>query len=265
MTAPKLGPEDFFALATKTGIEAVEIRNDLEGNAILDGTFPDRIKALASAARVRIVSINALQRFNAWSPAREAEAIELADYAQACGAQALVLVPKNDGTGVEESERLPNLKEALAGLAPILQARGLIGLVEPLGFECCSLRLKSEAVAGIEATAGREVFKLVHDTFHHHLAGETAIFPEQTGLVHISGVTDPSLAVADMKDEHRVLVDATDRLGNVEQIVALDRAGYQGLYSFEPFAREVHELSDLQGAIEYSIEFINEGLQRQSV
>ena len=42
-------------------------------------------------------------------------------------------------------------------------------------------------------SAARDAFRLVHDTFHHHLAGEAAIFPELTGLVHISGVDDPAL------------------------------------------------------------------------
>src|SRR3712207_7488353 len=40
---------------------------------------------------------------------------------------------------------------------------------------------------------------------------------EWTGLVHISGVTDPSVAVDDMLDAHRVLVDGADRLGNIDR------------------------------------------------
>ena len=106
---------------------------------------------------------------------------------------------------------------ALEALKPILGSRGLVGLVEPLGFEICSLRYKSEAVDAIAARGRRRVFKLVHDTFHHHLAGEAAIFPALTGLVHISGVDDPALCI-DMRDPHRVLVTGRDRLGNVEQI-----------------------------------------------
>ena len=49
-------------------------------------------------------------------------------------------------------------------------------------------------MAAIRAAGGEGCYRLVHDTFHHHLAGETAFFPEWTGLVHISGVTDPALA-----------------------------------------------------------------------
>ncbi|MBW8791960.1 MAG: xylose isomerase, partial [Rhizobium leguminosarum] len=57
MAAPKLGIDDFFALAKSLGIDAVEIRNDLDGNAILDGTQPSAIKAAATRHGVTIISI----------------------------------------------------------------------------------------------------------------------------------------------------------------------------------------------------------------
>ena len=40
MTAPRLQIRDFFRLAHRSGLSEVEIRNDLSGNAILDGTSP---------------------------------------------------------------------------------------------------------------------------------------------------------------------------------------------------------------------------------
>jgi 2-keto-myo-inositol isomerase len=80
------------------------------------------------------------------------------------------------------------------------------------------------------------MFKLVHDTFHHAVAGEDAFFPERTGLVHISGVEDPGLALASMRDPHRVLVGPRDRIGNVGQVAQLLAGGYAGYLSFEPFA-----------------------------
>ena len=87
-------------------------------------------------------------------------------------------------------------------------------------------------------------FRLVHDTFHHFLAGEDTIFPELTGLVHISGVEDPRVTVSDMRDPHRVLVGPADRIGNIEQVRALGAGGYRGLFSFEPFAEELRTLRD---------------------
>ncbi len=63
-----------------------------------------------------------------------------------------------------------------------------------------------------------------------------------------------------MRDGHRVLVDAQDRLGNLAQLRALYAAGYQGPISFEPFAAQVHDLADPVGALATSIEFIRSGL-----
>jgi len=262
MAAPRLDIADFFALAARLGIRNVEIRNDLPGRAILDGKPAHEVRDAAGRAGLTIVSINALQRFNEWTPQREAEAVTLADHAAACGAKALVLVPVNDGSGRGDSERKANLRLALEALAPILSERGVLGLVEPLGFESCSLRSKAEAVEAIDSTGCGDRFRLVHDTFHHHLAGDRRLFPERTGLVHISGVADPSVAIAEMRDPHRMLVDAADRLGNASQIEMLLAGGYAGLFSFEPFAPEVHALPDLAPALRRSMDFINSELSR---
>jgi len=262
MAAPQLQLPAFFALARTLGLSEVEIRNDIAGNAILDGTPAPAVRAEAQKAGVTIITINALQRFNEWTEARAAEAETLAAYAQACGARALILVPKNDGTGREDGARQANLRTALTALKPILEKHSITGLVEPLGFEICSLRSKREAVEGIRAVGGEAVFRVTHDTFHHTLAGEPEIFPAMTGLVHISGVDDKSLAVADMRDAHRVLVGPGDRIGNVEQLRALLDAGYAGAVSFEPFAAELRTLADPAAAIRQSMTFIEGGLAK---
>jgi 2-keto-myo-inositol isomerase len=262
MAAPRLSVAELFDLARDIGVTEVEIRNDLAGNAILDGTPAGEVKRQATAAGVTIVSINALQRFNEWTVEREREAVELADYAQACGASALVLVPVNDGSGRANGERQGNLRLALKALKTILSSRGIAGLVEPLGFEICSLRSKQEAADAIRAIGAEETFRLVHDTFHHYLAGQPAVFPEMTGLVHISGVTEAAVSVADMRDPHRVLVDSDDRLGNIAQIRALLAGGYAGPFSFEPFALAVHALASPGEAVAASIDFITAELAR---
>ncbi|WP_342242450.1 TIM barrel protein [Ensifer sp. OTU672] len=256
MTTPNLPLRDFFELARSLGISSVEIRNDLACNAILDGTPANDVAALASRHDITIISINALQRFNEWNEARQTEAEELIAYARDCGAKALVLVPVNDGTGQADGERQENLRKALTALKPMLETAGIIGLVEPLGFEICSLRSKTEAVDAIKAVDGEKTFRLVHDTFHHHLAGEPAIYPEMTGLIHISGVADERVAVADLRDSHRVLVDRRDLLDNVGQIRRMRAAGYGGPLSFEPFAAEVHGLADPAAAVGQSVDYI---------
>ena len=261
MASPQLSLSDFFALATDLGVSRVEIRNDIAGNAILDGTSASDVRQQASDAGVTIISINALQHFNVWSSQRAAEAETLAAYCLESGAEALVLVADNSGNVPDSAAtRISNATEALAGLAPILRRYSIIGLVECLGFEACSLRSKKEAVAAIDAADARDVFRLTHDTFHHHLAGEPELFPELTGLVHISGVEDSSIEVRDMRDGHRVLVGSADRLDNVGQIAALRRGGYSGPLSFEPFAEQLRHLTHPAQALRESIEFVTNGL-----
>ena len=256
ITTPKLSLQDFFALSRKLGIDAVEIRNDLPN--VVGTISPEAVKAAAAEAGVTIISINALYPFNVWSGDLPARAEAMADYAAACGARALVMCPLNDGTPVS----FDDLVAALKAMKPILDARSLTGLVEPLGFPVSSMRRKADAIRAIEAAGGKGTYKLVHDTFHHHLAGETEFFPEWTGLVHISGVTDPAVAVDDMLDAHRVLVDAQDRVENLPQIRALLNAGFEGPFSFEPFATEVHDLTDPEKALRDSIGHIESGLAR---
>ncbi len=206
IAAPGLSIEDFFALARTLGVTEVEVRNDVPD--VVGSVAPEKVKAAATTAGVEIISINALYPFNVWSGDLPSRAVALADYAKASGAKALVMCPLNDGTRVAHAD----LVAALRAVAPLLRERGLTGLVEPLGFPKSSLRTKRQAVAAIDESDGADVFRLVHDTFHHHLAGETELFPERTGIVHISGVVDPAVAVDEMLDPHRVLVDRADRL-----------------------------------------------------
>ena len=250
--APRQTPAQFFAMARTLGVTDVEIRNDTPN--VVGTIAPAEVKAAAQAAGVTLLSINALYPFNVWNEERRVQTEKLAAYAAACGAEALVMCPLNEGNPVSQEA----LVEALVAIKPILLAHGIKGLVEPLGFEVSSLRRKADAIAAIQAAGGEGLFKLVHDTFHHHLAGETEFYPEWTGLVHISGVADAGVPVADMLDAHRVLVDKRDRLGNVAQIRALQAAGYNGAYSFEPFATEVQELADPQTALADSMGWLRE-------
>ncbi len=264
MVAPGLSHVAFFDLAASLGITQVEIRNDLAGVAIEDGTPAAAVRQAATDRRLRILSINALQRFNHWTAERASEARALAGYARDCGAAALVLCPVNDRTWAPpQDQRLAGLVEALAALKPILAEARIVGLIEPLGFPECSLRLKSEAVAAIDMVAGADRFRLVHDTFHHHVAGEGRLFPERTGLVHVSGVTDPQATPATLRDPHRGLIDARDRIGNLDQLRALRRAGLTAPISFEPFAAEVHTSADIADDLKRTIEFLIQGLADQ--
>jgi 2-keto-myo-inositol isomerase len=262
MVAPALDLPRFFDLAAGLGCRGVEIRNDLGDGAIAGGATPEATARLAAERGLTILSINALQRFNDWTEARAAEARVLADYARRCGAKALVLVPVNDAGW---SSSPAGLRRALSGLAGILADAGILGLVEPLGFEICSLRSKREAVGAIDDLGLGDRFRLVHDTFHHHLAGEAELFPGRTGLVHISGVEDRSVPLAGLRDAHRVLVGPADTIGNAAQIRALRAGGYRGPLSFEPFAASVHAAPDIAGALHASMVHLAATLASASV
>lgn len=238
---PTLSIDAFFALAKAARCTAVEIRNDLDGTAILDGTDAQTIKRLSIKYDLDILSINALQKFNLWNEERSHQAHSLFDFAQACGATAVVLVPDNDGKVVSKATAAQALREALTALQPLLKARELIGLIEPLGFETASLRLKRDAIDAICDIDGSESFALVHDTFHHYLSEEKELFPDHTGLIHASGVTEQDHSTLLLRDEHRALIDDNDILGNTEQIGTLLKSKPDLVVSLEPFSPDTQK------------------------
>ena len=63
-----------------------------------------------------------------------------------------------------------------------------------------------------------------------------------------------------MLDAHRVLVGPKDRLGNVEQLRQLYAGGFDGIVSYEPFAKEVHDLPDPIAAVRESMKYVRESL-----
>src|ERR1700712_2793707 len=186
ITTPYADFAELAASARAQGMSGVEIRNDLDGVPLADGTPARQLRDEAAEAGIAILSINALQRFDLWNRARETEAVALAQYALQAGCASLVLCPVNDHDDARrEPERAHDLRRSLAALAPILADHGITGLVEPLGFEECALRLKQDALDAIDETGTAASFALLHDSFHHVLSGEQALFPARTGLVHI--------------------------------------------------------------------------------
>jgi 2-keto-myo-inositol isomerase len=261
ISAPRLPFKDYLAMCQRLGVSTIEIRNDLTGTEISDGTRPGVLKAAAEQAGVTIRSINALYPFDVFDAELEKKALQLAAYARDCGAQALVMCPLNSRDDKRSAaERRTDLVHALKQLRVILDDHGVLGLVEPLGFEECSLRRKSDAVNAIYEAAGEKHFRLVHDTFHHYLAGEDIFYPDLTGLVHVSGVESVKLEDKQMRDGHRVLVGEADRLGNIRQLKILLERGYDGVVSFEPFATEIMEASDSEALLKASMDYIRTAL-----
>lgn len=261
---PGLSLEAFFKLSSGMGLNKVELRNDLPGIGIIDTCSPEQVKDLSEKYDIKILTINALQKFNlgaVFSGVLE-ELRELIDLSVSIDCGAIVLVPNNDvndnrGTEVTFKETVTALK----AFGPLFEDCGIFGYVEPLGFEECSLRSKVTAMKAIQES-GCNNNKIVHDTFHHHLGPDTADTLENdydisyTGLVHVSGV-EKDIPPNQYRDDHRILITAKDRLKNLEQIELLMKLGYKGDISFEPFAKEVQtmEIEALKAAIKKSIDY----------
>ncbi len=256
MTTPGLGLEAFLDLAAALDCVGVELRNDID-RPLFDGKAPGDARGMIRDRGLRLVGLSQVYPFNDWSETRAAEVAALIDTARAAGAETISLIPRNDGTGLGNGERHAKLRIALKACKPMLEDAGMVALVEPLGFTTSSLRAKADLVETIEALDATGTFRVVHDSFHHALAGGGPIFPAHTGIVHISAVADPAPSLEQMEDAHRGLVDEEDRLGTIDQLAALMQAGYDGPVSYECFAPETHALNDPERAIGRSFDFIS--------
>ena len=74
ITRPQLRSAAFLDLAQELAVQAVEIRNDLPGVEIADGTDPAQVRREADARGVAILTINALYPFDVWNPERTEKA-----------------------------------------------------------------------------------------------------------------------------------------------------------------------------------------------
>ena len=262
---PSVSLEEFFKLSTDMGLNKIELRNDLTGIGIIAPYSPEQVKGLSEKYNIKILTINALQKFNlgAVLPELLQELKELIRLSVAIDCEAIVLVPTNDVNDKRDSDVI--MQETVAALkafGPLFEDNGIWGYVEPLGFEECSLRSKVSALQAIQES-GCSNYKIVHDTFHHHLGPDTDDTLKNdydisyTGLVHVSGV-ESHIPSNQYKDDHRILITDGDRLKNLEQLELLIHLGYKGDISFEPFARDVQEMEieALKAAINLSIDFI---------
>jgi 2-keto-myo-inositol isomerase len=264
MVCPGLGLERFFRLAKELGLDKVELRNDLAGGKILDDYSPDQVKAMTDQLGIEVITINAIQHFNlvpVWDRVVE-DVNRMVATARAIGCPNIVLCPNNDVQDRRTAQAFyQDTVTALNKLAPVFKQSGITGLVEPLGFEECSLRSKDTAVKAIREAAS-DGYRLVHDTFHHYLGPDDSVQAFDTGLVHISGV-EADIMVSQFRDSHRVMVGPADKLKNLEQIKMLLDRGYEGDFSFEPFSEDVHQMDieEIKLAIDKSIAYIIEHIK----
>lgn len=250
-TAGHLPFADFLDLAAGLGCVGVEPRTDL-GAPIFDGLSPAQAGKMASNRGLRLLSLCEVFGFNAWSDETEARIATLVDLAEASGAGAVSLVPSVDDRPVLE------IGEALRRIAPFFAGRAVTPLVEVVGFESSTLARKRGLVDAMDRVGGP--FRLIHDTFQHAIAGERDLFPDHTGMVHISGISDPSVPLDQSQDGNRVLVDRADRCGTVDQMAGLIRGGYAGPFSFETTETSEQLSDDLADRIARSLATIRREL-----
>src|SRR5690606_17474205 len=179
MTAPNLGWDSFLDLTRDLGCTGVEFRNDLK-TPLFGGSDPAAVKAAVAARGLRLLALAEVKMFNDWSDAKAAEAEALMRIAVAAGAEAVSLIPRNDGVATDRADSRRVAETALREILPMLKAHGLKAMVEPLGFAVCSLRYKDVLADCIDAVGGAGTYYMVHDTFHHALAGFGPIYPELT-------------------------------------------------------------------------------------
>ena len=228
----------FLNFSNDLKVHAIEIRNDIKTNLIKEND-PSKLKNKCGEKSLKILSINALQKFNIWNKDRSDELIKLCKFADQADIWGIVLVPLNDGSVNSPTEQIQLLEESLSEIIKILGDYKVIGLVEPLGFKQSSLRYKSMTVKIINNLQSNKL-NIVHDTFHHALANEKDFFPSLTGLVHFSGVSNIYKNI-ELNDDHRSVVDENDILANLYQIQKLINSNYQGYFSFEPFSNTLIE------------------------
>ncbi|WP_213992954.1 TIM barrel protein [Sodalis sp. dw_96] len=254
--APNLTIEQFFKLVKRCGLNKVELRNDMPSGKVTDALSAGQVSVLADKYGMEIITINAVYPFNQITDALLEKTEGLLAEAQGVNAKALVLCPLNDGTPIQPEQTVA----AMQTLAPLFKKYGVKGLVEPLGFPQSSLRSAVQAQSLIRDA--QVPFSIVLDTFHHYLFVEDETDFEANidisliGLVHLSGVED-GRAKSTLSDEERLMLSGRDRMKNIAQVTRLEKLGYHGIYSFEPFSsvlaswsegqieREIHQSLDL--------------------
>lgn len=256
--APQMSLADFVSLAVSTGVKAVEIRNDVEGREFADGTPAQEVKARLDAAGLTVASVNALQRFNEWTPARAKEAEAIIAYAAALGAPGVVLCPvHNEDHGWTEAEAERNLRDGLKNLRPILKDHGITGYVEPLGMQGSTMKRQSMAVAAVSDVDGWDAYQLCFDTFQFFRCGDNAMHCDRIGLAHMSGIARPDLEPHELKEPDRGLVFIDDRVDNIGLLRNLVASGYSGFVSMEPFSPVVQNDPDLVARLRASLEYVS--------
>lgn len=254
VSVPRLSCGELFALASSLGCTGVELRTDL-GDPLFGSETPETIGRMAGDHDLRIHALAEVSRFNEATPEVLASVAALAENAQRSGASAIILIPLVGCDATSDDQ----LCRALDQIGNELKQVGMRALIEPIGFAASSLRDFDQVRRAIDATHGTDRFGMVHDTFHHFLAGGGPLSSRHVDIVHVSGVTaaKPMLKI---EDGDRGFVGTDDRLGTVEQLRVLFDEGYGGPISMEAFSPLTQTLSNPEVALRASFDFMRSAL-----
>ena len=257
---PQIPLEEFLKFTADLGIKYVEVRNDFTDKGILDGLSDAAVEKAFKDNGIEALTINALYPFEDVKILNEnIEKLKgLIAEAKRINCRQIVLCPLNDANDRRDpTQRTDELLTALNAYGPLFADAKMIGLIEPLGFEISSLRTKKAALKEIARCNYPQSYKLLHDTFHHYLSGETEVFPRETAMVHVSGLLAGKTKAA-TTDEDRILVTKDDIMDNRGQVAALLEGGCTAPISYEPFSSQVRELplSDLKAQLQKSIDYL---------
>ncbi|MGI7008374.1 TIM barrel protein [Citrobacter braakii] len=255
--APTLSIDRFFKLVQRLGLNKVELRNDMPGGKVTDGLSYMQIAEMADKCGLDILTINAVYPFNQLNEETLKKTEGLLRDARGVGAKALVLCPLNDGTPISDAVTIAAIKQ----LSELFATFGIQGFVEPLGFPFSSLRSAVHSQHLIQEAGS--TFKIMLDTFHHHLYEDAEkefaahIDIAGIGLVHLSGVEDQR-PTTKLTDEERVMLTDKDVMENYRQVKRLEEMNYRGDYSFEPFSSTLADWNEaeIEKQIEHSIELL---------
>jgi 2-keto-myo-inositol isomerase len=257
---PQIPLEEFLKFTADLSIKYVEVRNDFTDKGVLDGLSDAALQKTFKDTGIKALTINALYPFEDVRILKEniGKLKGLITEAKRINCPQIVMCPLNDANDQRSAgQRADELVTALTAYGPLFAEAQMIGLVEPLGFGICSLRTKKAALEGIARCNYPESYQLLHDTFHHYLSGETEFFPNQTAIVHVSGVLAGKTKAA-TTDEDRILVTKDDIMDNRGQVTSLLEGGCTAPISYEPFSPQVRALplSELKLQLQKSIDYL---------
>ncbi|MBV9490316.1 MAG: TIM barrel protein [Verrucomicrobia bacterium] len=257
---PQIPLEEFLRFTADLGIKYVEVRNDFTDKGVLDGLSDGAVQKAFTDTSIQALTINALYPFEdgRMLMANLQKLKELIAEAGRIRCPQIVMCPLNDAADPRSpAQRADELVAALNAYGPVFAEANMTGLIEPLGFPICSLRTKKAALEGIARCNYPDCYRLLHDTFHHYLSGETEFFPNQTAVVHVSGLL-AGKSKAETTDEDRVLVTRDDVMDNRGQVATLLADGCTAPISYEPFSSQVRSLPlpELKAQLQQSIDYL---------